>query len=85
MRPLSGAAESSQGPQYGGLAVKGGNASGTTMDRALDAPSPAQLASPIILMHGAIQGGWVWKCVSLSPKSSLDITACSVILAGPYF
>lgn len=72
-RPLSGAAESSQGPPYGGLAVKGGSPSGSTMDRALDAPSPAQLASPILLMHGAIQGGWVWKCVPLSWMLSLGI------------
>lgn len=33
-----------------------------TMGWALDAPSRAQLTSPLLLMHGAIQGGWVWKC-----------------------
>ena len=39
-----------------------------TMSWELDAPSQAQLASPLLLMHGAIQGGWVWKC-ALAPHS----------------
>ena len=43
-----------------------------TMGWALDAPSQAQLASPILLMHGAIQGGWVWKCAPAYPAVSSE-------------
>jgi hypothetical protein len=40
-------------------------ASGGAIERALDAVLPAQLASPLMLMHGALQGGWVWEYAPL--------------------
>ena len=40
-------------------------ASGGAIERALDEVLPAQLASPLMLMHGALQGGWVWEYAPL--------------------
>jgi hypothetical protein len=40
-------------------------ASSGAIERALDVVLPAQLASPLMLMHGALQGGWVWEYAPL--------------------